>query len=37
MTGLVDWASERARMIIALIIVSLTAGIFSYTGLPKEG
>src|SRR6056300_574184 len=37
MTGLVNWASERARMIIALIIVSLTAGIFSYTGLPKEG
>src|SRR6056300_1224424 len=37
MTGLVDWASGRARMIIALIIVSLTAGIFSYTGLPKEG
>jgi multidrug efflux pump len=37
MTGLVDWASERARMILALIVVSLTAGIFSYTGLPKEG
>ena len=37
MTGLIDWASERARMVIALIVVSLAAGIFSYTGLPKEG
>ncbi len=37
MTGLVDWAAERARMIIALIIAALTAGVFAYTGLPKEG
>ena len=37
MTGIIDWASQRARMILALIIASLTAGIFSYTGLPKEG
>ncbi len=37
MTGIIDWASKRARMILALIIASLAAGIFSYTGLPKEG
>ena len=37
MTGLVEWAAERARMMIALIVLSLTAGIFAYTGLPKEG
>ena len=37
MTGLVEWAAEHARMMIALIVLSLTAGIFAYTGLPKEG
>ena len=37
MTGIIDWASRRARMILALIVASLAAGIFSYTGLPKEG
>ena len=37
MTRIIDWASKRARMILALIIASLAAGIFSYTGLPKEG
>jgi len=37
LTGIIDWASQRARMILALIIASLAAGIFSYTGLPKEG
>ncbi len=37
MTRIIDWASQRARMILALIIASLAAGIFSYTGLPKEG
>ena len=37
MTGLVDWAAERARMILAMIALSLTAGIFAYTTLPKEG
>ncbi len=37
MTGLVDWAADRARMIVALIIAALTAGVFAYTGLPKEG
>ena len=37
MTGLVDWAAERARMILAMIALSRTAGIFAYTTLPKEG
>ena len=37
MTGLVDWASARARMIFAFVILSLTAGGFSYWTLPKEG
>ena len=37
MTGLVDWAAERARMILAMIALSLTVGIFAYTTLPKEG
>ena len=37
MIGIVDWASQRARMIIAMITLSLAAGVYSYTGLPKEG
>ncbi|WP_299303105.1 efflux RND transporter permease subunit [uncultured Litoreibacter sp.] len=37
MTGLVDWAGERARMIIAFIMMSVVIGAFAYTGLPKEG
>ncbi|MCP5072581.1 MAG: efflux RND transporter permease subunit [Rhodobacteraceae bacterium] len=37
MTGIVDWASARARMILAFVVLSLGAGIYSYTGLPKEG
>ncbi len=37
MTGLVDWAGERARMIIAFIIMSVVIGGFAYVGLPKEG
>ena len=37
MTGLVDWAAGRARMVIAFIVLSLAAGLFSYIGLPKEG
>lgn len=37
MTGIVDWASERARMIIAFVVLSLASGILAYTGLPKEG
>ena len=37
MTGLVDWASDRARMIIAFIVMSVVIGAFAYDGLPKEG
>jgi len=37
MTGLVDWATARARMIFAFVILSLGAGGFSYYNLPKEG
>ena len=27
----------RARMIIAIVALSLAAGVYAYTGLPKEG
>ncbi|NND41980.1 MAG: efflux RND transporter permease subunit, partial [Silicimonas sp.] len=37
MTGIVDWAAGRARMVIAFIILSILAGAFAYAGLPKEG
>jgi len=37
MTGLVDWASHHARMIIAFVLLSIAAGTVSYIGLPKEG
>ena len=37
MTGIVDWAASRARMVIAFIILSILAGAFAYAGLPKEG
>lgn len=37
MTGLVDWASNRARMILAFVLLSIAAGAISYVGLPKEG
>ncbi|MGR3745008.1 MAG: efflux RND transporter permease subunit [Pseudooceanicola nanhaiensis] len=37
MTGIVDWAASRARMILAFIVLSLAAGAYSYVNLPKEG
>ncbi|MEM9844869.1 MAG: efflux RND transporter permease subunit, partial [Pseudomonadota bacterium] len=37
MTGLVDWAASRARMVLAFVVLSLLAGTLSYVGLPKEG
>ena len=37
MTGLVDWAGNRARMVLAFIALSLLAGGFAYSVLPKEG
>ncbi|MEM9268458.1 MAG: efflux RND transporter permease subunit, partial [Pseudomonadota bacterium] len=37
MTGLVDWATNRARMIFAFIVLAIAAGVLSYVTLPKEG
>ena len=37
MTGIVDWAASRARMVIAFIALSILAGAFAYASLPKEG
>ncbi len=37
MTGIVDWAASRARMVLAFILLSLVVGAYSYTTLPKEG
>ncbi|WP_224814852.1 efflux RND transporter permease subunit [Hasllibacter sp. MH4015] len=37
MTGLIDWAAGRARMVLAFVVLSLTAGTMAYVGLPKEG
>ena len=37
MTGIVDWAASRARMVIAFIALSLLAGGLAYASLPKEG
>ncbi|MGC0225107.1 efflux RND transporter permease subunit [Pseudooceanicola nitratireducens] len=37
MIGIVDWAAERARMVLAFILLSLTAGTLAYVNLPKEG
>ena len=37
MTGVVAWAANRARMVMAFIALSLIAGTFAYIGLPKEG
>jgi len=37
MTGIVDWAASRARMVLAFIILSLAVGGYAYIGLPKEG
>ncbi|WP_372573006.1 efflux RND transporter permease subunit [Ruegeria jejuensis] len=37
MTGIVDWAAARARMVLAFIALSLIIGGFAYVNLPKEG
>ncbi|WP_299628240.1 efflux RND transporter permease subunit [uncultured Tateyamaria sp.] len=37
MTGVVDWAASRARMVLAFIVLSLVAGAAAYISLPKEG
>lgn len=37
MTGLVDWAVLRSRMILAMVALSIAAGFTAYFSLPKEG
>ncbi len=37
MHGLVDWATDRARMILVFVAMSLAAGAMAYFSLPKEG
>ena len=37
MLGIIDWASQRARMVLAFIVLTLAAGALAYVGLPKEG
>ena len=37
MTGIVAWAANRARMVLAFIALSILVGGFAYVGLPKEG
>lgn len=37
MTGIVSWAADRARMVLAFIAISLVIGGFAYVSLPKEG
>ena len=37
MTGIVDWAAARARMVMAFIVLSVLAGTLAYVALPKEG
>ncbi|MEL7164155.1 MAG: efflux RND transporter permease subunit [Pseudomonadota bacterium] len=37
MTGIVDWAASRARMVMAFIFLSIAVGTITYISLPKEG
>ena len=37
MKGIIDWAASHTRMVLALFVMTLAAGILAYTGLPKEG
>lgn len=37
MLGVIDWAAQRARMILAFVALTLSVGAFAYVGLPKEG
>ena len=37
MIGMVSWAADRARMVLAFIVISLLVGGFAYVSLPKEG
>ncbi len=37
MKNIVDWAGQRARMVLFFVVLSLIAGLNSYFNLPKEG
>ncbi|MEM8825118.1 MAG: efflux RND transporter permease subunit, partial [Pseudomonadota bacterium] len=37
MTGIIDWAATRARMVLAFVVLSIIAGTTAYVSLPKEG
>ncbi|MCH8951879.1 MAG: efflux RND transporter permease subunit, partial [Proteobacteria bacterium] len=37
LTGIVDWAAAHTRMVLAFVLISVGAGLFSYFSLPKEG
>ena len=37
MVRIVDWAAGHARMVLAVLILSISVGISAYFGLPKEG
>ena len=37
MKNIIDWAIERARMVLFFFFLSLIAGFYSYFNLPKEG
>ena len=37
MNGLVKWSTDRARMVLAFIVIVVAAGFASYVSLPKEG
>ncbi|MCI2398686.1 efflux RND transporter permease subunit [Aliiroseovarius subalbicans] len=37
MIQIIDWAAERARMVVAFIFLSIMSGIVAYVSLPKEG
>ncbi len=37
MIGMVNWAANRARMVLAFIVLSLIIGGYAYVSLPKEG
>ncbi|MEO0760385.1 MAG: efflux RND transporter permease subunit, partial [Pseudomonadota bacterium] len=37
MTGLIDWLAVRARMVLVFVLISIGAGAFAYSTLPKEG
>ena len=37
MTRIVDWATSHTRVVLACLLLSLGAGIISYSSLPKEG